>query len=112
MAVLPGERAHEVRHLLGGDDAEALFERVEEALRGPAEGLGSGGVERRDDGGGPVAHVGGDAPLDALERGFEVLVLKDAVRGVDVQPGDSEKALSEMQQRGAKLVTLEEVPVP
>lgn len=47
--------------------------------------------------------------LGALERGFEVLVLRDAVRGVDVQPGDSEKALNEMQNRGAKLVTLEEV---
>jgi nicotinamidase/pyrazinamidase len=47
--------------------------------------------------------------LGALERGFEVLVLKDAVRGVDVQPGDSEKALQEMQSKGAKLVSLEEV---
>lgn len=49
--------------------------------------------------------------LDALERGFEVLVLRDAVRGVDVQPGDSEKALAEMQSKGAKLVALEDVPV-
>ena len=49
--------------------------------------------------------------LGALERGFEVLVLRDAVRGVDVQPGDSEKALAEMQSKGAKLVALEEVSV-
>jgi len=47
--------------------------------------------------------------LGALERGFEVLVLRDAIRGVDVQPGDSERALAEMQQKGAKLVSLEEV---
>lgn len=47
--------------------------------------------------------------LGALERGFEVLVLRDAIRGVDVQPGDSERALAEMQQKGARLVALEEV---
>ncbi len=47
--------------------------------------------------------------LGALERGFEVLVLKDAVRGVDVQLGDSQKALEEMQSKGARLVSLEEV---
>jgi nicotinamidase/pyrazinamidase len=47
--------------------------------------------------------------LDALERGFETLVVKDAVRGVDVQLGDSEKALQEMQSKGARLVSLEEV---
>ncbi|MCS6949270.1 MAG: bifunctional nicotinamidase/pyrazinamidase [bacterium] len=47
--------------------------------------------------------------LGALERGIEVLVLQDAIRGVDVQPGDSERALAEMQQKGAKLVSLEEV---
>lgn len=47
--------------------------------------------------------------LDALQRGFEVQILRDAVRGVDVQPGDSERALQEMQQKGASIVSLEEL---
>lgn len=39
--------------------------------------------------------------LDATRRGFRVHVLKDAVRGVDVKPGDSEAALREMRAHGA-----------
>ncbi len=39
--------------------------------------------------------------LDALAAGFEVVLLEDAVRGVDVKPGDSEKAVTEMKEKGA-----------
>jgi nicotinamidase/pyrazinamidase len=42
--------------------------------------------------------------LDALKEGFATFVLTDAVRGVDVQPGDSERALREMQEAGAMMV--------
>lgn len=40
--------------------------------------------------------------LDAVKRGFRVHVLKDAVRGVDVKPGDSEAALREIRAHGAR----------
>ena len=39
--------------------------------------------------------------LDACQRGFRVVVLEDGVRGNDAQPGDSQKALQEMQLAGA-----------
>lgn len=39
--------------------------------------------------------------LDALAEGFEVEVLSDGIRGVDVQPGDSERAVEEMRAAGA-----------
>lgn len=39
--------------------------------------------------------------LDALREGFEVVVLEDAVGAVDVNPGDGERALSEMRAAGA-----------
>jgi nicotinamidase/pyrazinamidase len=42
--------------------------------------------------------------LDARREGFEVRVLADAVTGIDVQPGDSERALSEMVDAGAHVV--------
>ena len=45
--------------------------------------------------------------LDALERGYGVYVLTDAVRAVDVQPGDGKRALEEMQAAGAQCVSLE-----
>lgn len=39
--------------------------------------------------------------LDGLKAGFEVVVLGDAIRGVNLQPGDSEAALAEMRAAGA-----------
>ncbi len=39
--------------------------------------------------------------LDALAQGFRVRVDPDGVRGVDVQPGDSERALAELREAGA-----------
>jgi nicotinamidase/pyrazinamidase len=47
--------------------------------------------------------------LDALTHGFEVQALTDAGRGVDRQPGDSERALHEMQASGATLTTSEQL---
>jgi nicotinamidase/pyrazinamidase len=41
--------------------------------------------------------------LDALREGFEVEVDGAAVRGVDVNEGDSERALEEMRDAGAKV---------
>jgi len=41
--------------------------------------------------------------LDALREGFEVVVLRDAVRAVDVQPGDGDRALEEMRAAGARV---------
>jgi len=46
--------------------------------------------------------------LDALKHGYEVIVLTDAIRGVDLQSGDSERALQEMQAAGARLMTTAE----
>jgi nicotinamidase/pyrazinamidase len=47
--------------------------------------------------------------LDARREGFDVTVVEDAVRGVDVEPGDSERALEEMERAGAHLATSGEV---
>jgi nicotinamidase/pyrazinamidase len=41
--------------------------------------------------------------LDGLKSGFRVVVVTDAVRGVEVNPGDSEAALAEMKDAGAVL---------
>jgi nicotinamidase/pyrazinamidase len=40
--------------------------------------------------------------LDAVREGFGVVFLSDAIRGVDVHPGDSEKAIQEMLFAGAR----------
>jgi nicotinamidase/pyrazinamidase len=42
--------------------------------------------------------------LDALALGYETRVLVDAVRPVDLAPGDGDRALAEMERAGAHLV--------
>jgi nicotinamidase/pyrazinamidase len=44
---------------------------------------------------------------DALKAGIKAYVLIDAIKGVDVSPGDSANALLEMKRAGAREVTLE-----
>ena len=39
--------------------------------------------------------------LDALKQGFEVEIDREGVRGIDVEPGDSERALRELADAGA-----------
>ena len=47
--------------------------------------------------------------LDALRLGFETILLIDAIKGVDVNPGDSERAIEEMIKRGAKKASLNDL---
>lgn len=47
--------------------------------------------------------------LDALTRGLDVVVLTDAIAGVDVKPGDSARAIEEMRHAGARFATTKEV---
>jgi nicotinamidase/pyrazinamidase len=42
--------------------------------------------------------------LDALRHGFEVTVDSAGARGVDVQPGDSERALEEIRAAGGAVI--------
>ena len=44
---------------------------------------------------------------DALRLGYEVLLLIDAIRAVDVQPGDGQRAEEEMISLGAQRITVE-----
>lgn len=39
--------------------------------------------------------------LEALKEGFAVTLLTDAIRGVEVEPGDSDRAIAEMLSAGA-----------
>ena len=47
--------------------------------------------------------------MDALEEGFTVNLLADAVKGVDFYPGDAQRAIKEMLSAGAIAVTFEQV---
>lgn len=43
--------------------------------------------------------------IEALRNGYQVTVLSDAVAGVDLMSGDSERALEELGAAGARLAT-------
>ena len=47
--------------------------------------------------------------IDACREGFDVTVIEDAVRGVEVRPGDSERALEDMRAAGAKVAASDQV---
>ncbi|MDI3281264.1 MAG: isochorismatase family protein [Bacillota bacterium] len=41
---------------------------------------------------------------DALAEGLEVFLLREGMRAVDVRPGDGERALQELEERGARVI--------
>lgn len=45
--------------------------------------------------------------LDALRRGFETIVLADAIRGVDVPAGTADDAVDDMRRAGARMTESE-----
>jgi nicotinamidase/pyrazinamidase len=47
--------------------------------------------------------------IDACREGFDTTVVTDAIRAVDVNPGDGQRALEEMKAAGAKLATSDAV---
>lgn len=47
--------------------------------------------------------------LDALQLGFHTYVIADACRGVDLNPGDSERALLVMREGGATLLSFKDL---
>jgi nicotinamidase/pyrazinamidase len=42
--------------------------------------------------------------IDGLKQGFDMVVLKDSIRAVELTPGDSERAIEEMVQAGAEVI--------
>jgi nicotinamidase/pyrazinamidase len=49
--------------------------------------------------------------LDAHKKGFNVLVVEDAVRGVELMKGDVERAIEEMKHMGIVFIPSDQVPL-
>ncbi|MEM1601950.1 MAG: nicotinamidase [Candidatus Bathyarchaeia archaeon] len=73
------------------------------------ERLRRAGVRRVFVGGLATEYCVKSTVLDALRYGFETFLLEDAVRGIDATPGDVEKAIKEMLERGAKKLRLQDI---
>lgn len=74
-----------------------------------AEDLKKRGVRRVFVGGLATDYCVKNTVLDALNLGFEVILLEDAVRGVDVKAGDGEEAVREMVKKGARKASLRQI---
>jgi nicotinamidase/pyrazinamidase len=44
-----------------------------------------------------------ETAADALQEGFDVTIVRDGIRGIDVEPGDSERALEDLRAAGAEI---------
>ena len=87
------------------DDYSALHAVTEQGTPLP-DLLDELGTERLYIGGLATDYCVRESALEGLKQGFFVTVLKDAVKGVDLKPGDSTRALKEMAKAGAELADL------
>jgi nicotinamidase/pyrazinamidase len=76
---------------------------------GLAELLDEHGVDRVFVAGLTTEYCVKNTVLDARRLGLDVVVVEDAVRPVEVNPGDAERALEEMKAAGAVFATSNEV---
>ena len=80
------------------------FDGVDSSGVGFAELLRRSSVTRIYVGGLATDYCVKQTVLDGLKRGYDVTLLEDAVRGVELAPGDSRRAVQEMLQAGADAI--------
>jgi nicotinamidase/pyrazinamidase len=84
---------------LGDEDTYSAFDGTDLALQ-----LRRLGIEEVWVGGLATDYCVKNTVLDALKEGFQVKALKNAMRAVELKPGDGERAIEEMRHAGAEIV--------
>ena len=97
-AIIVSKATSRDKEAYSGFDGTDLHERLQEL-----------GVKRIFVGGLATDYCVKATVLDGLKLGYEVYLLTDAVRGVDVNPGDSDRAIGEMTSAGAVAIRFEEL---
>jgi nicotinamidase/pyrazinamidase len=85
---------------LGDTDCYSAFDETD-----LAEQLHRQGIEEVLVGGLATDYCVKNTVLDALKHGFKVKAVKNAMRAVNLQPDDGERALEEMRTAGAEIVS-------
>jgi len=85
---------------LGDEDCYSAFDGTDLALQ-----LRRLGVEEVWVGGLATDYCVKNTVLDAVKEGFRVKALEDAMRAVEVNPGDGERAIAEMRDAGAEVIS-------
>ena len=84
---------------LGDTDCYSAFDETDLAAR-----LRDQKVEEVVVGGLATDYCVKNTVLDAMKKGFKVKAVENAMRAVDVEPGDGERAIEEMRAAGAEIV--------
>jgi nicotinamidase/pyrazinamidase len=92
-------RVHVVSKGLGDEDNYSAFDGTT-----LAEDLRREGVEEVWVGGLATDYCVKNTVLDALRAGFRVRAISEAMRAVNLQPGDDARAIEEMKRAGAEIV--------
>lgn len=98
-SLLDDPRIRVVSKGLGDEDCYSAFDGT-----GLEEMLRERGVEEVWVGGLATDYCVKNTVLDALGRGFRVRAVEEAMRAVDLSPGDGSRALEEMRRAGAEIV--------
>lgn len=99
---LPGTTHHVVKATTPEKDCYSGFEDT-----GLADILRAADIRRVFIGGLATDYCVLNTVLDALREGFEVRLLEDAIRAVEVEEGDGAAAIARMTSAGARLLTLD-----
>jgi len=91
------------------EDAYSAFQAQTPAGKLLGEELKELGVERLFVGGLATDYCVRASVIDALKSGLGAVVLEDAVKGIDLEPGDIARAVAEMEEHGARTATLDTV---
>src|SRR5688572_18788952 len=106
---LPADATIVTKGTTATDDGYSAFEGVDERGRPLAGVLRSRGIRRLYLGGLTTDYCVRTSALDALGEGFEVVLLVDAIRGINLTPGDVDRAIEQVRNAGAATATLETV---
>ncbi len=90
-------------------DSYSAFHAEDTSGRGLLKILRTLGIEEIYIGGLATDYCIKYSTLGALKNGLKVKVLGDAVQGVNLKPGDSEKALKEIIRKGARKIVLKDL---
>jgi nicotinamidase/pyrazinamidase len=92
-------RIHVISKGLGDTDCYSAFDETDLASE-----LHEQGVEEVVVGGLATDYCVKNTVLDGLKNGFKVKAVEDAMRPVELQPGDGERAIEEMRAAGAEII--------
>ena len=93
-------RIHVISKGLGDTDCYSAFDETDLAAQ-----LHEQGVEEVLVGGLATDYCVKSTVIAAIDNGFKVKALKNAMRGVELQPGDSDRAIEAMRAAGAQIVS-------